>query len=71
MQELKDKLAELLEENPDTPEAPKWKQVLLEIGMLCYLYQTLQTEAQSFFFFNHNLYQKTFIQQPYLVLDLL
>ncbi|XP_032959011.1 dystonin isoform X12 [Rhinolophus ferrumequinum] len=31
VQELKDKLAELLEENPETPEAPKWKQMLLEI----------------------------------------
>nr|XP_019590200.1 PREDICTED: dystonin isoform X18 [Rhinolophus sinicus] len=31
VQELKDKLTELLEENPDTPEAPKWKQMLLEI----------------------------------------
>ncbi|XP_053459747.1 dystonin isoform X28 [Nycticebus coucang] len=31
VQELKDKLTELLEENPDTPEAPKWKQMLAEI----------------------------------------
>uniref|UniRef100_A0A5F9CNK3 Dystonin n=1 Tax=Oryctolagus cuniculus TaxID=9986 RepID=A0A5F9CNK3_RABIT len=31
VQELKDKLTELLEENPDTPEAPRWKQVLTEI----------------------------------------
>uniref|UniRef100_A0A8D2B3W1 Dystonin n=1 Tax=Sciurus vulgaris TaxID=55149 RepID=A0A8D2B3W1_SCIVU len=31
VQELKDKLTELLEENPDTPEAPKWKQMLSEI----------------------------------------
>ncbi|XP_006893205.1 PREDICTED: dystonin isoform X2 [Elephantulus edwardii] len=31
VQELKDTLAELLEENPDTPEAPKWKQMLAEI----------------------------------------
>nr|XP_021547789.1 dystonin isoform X3 [Neomonachus schauinslandi] len=31
VQELKDKLTELLEENPDTPEAPKWKQMLTEI----------------------------------------
>ncbi|XP_066862027.1 dystonin isoform X33 [Kogia breviceps] len=31
VQELKDKLMELLEENPDTPEAPKWKQMLTEI----------------------------------------
>lgn len=32
VQELKDKLTELLEENPDTPEAPRWKQMLTEIG---------------------------------------
>ena len=32
VQELKDKLTELLEENPDTPEAPRWKQTLAEIG---------------------------------------
>ncbi|XP_040105136.1 dystonin isoform X14 [Oryx dammah] len=31
VQELKDKLTELLEENPDTPEAPRWKQMLAEI----------------------------------------
>ncbi|XP_016053516.1 PREDICTED: dystonin isoform X2 [Miniopterus natalensis] len=31
VQELKDKLTELLEENPNTPEAPKWKQMLTEI----------------------------------------
>ncbi|XP_062953870.1 dystonin isoform X2 [Cynocephalus volans] len=31
VQELKDKLTELLEENPDVPEAPKWKQMLTEI----------------------------------------
>ncbi|KAM6166489.1 dystonin isoform 2-T2 [Erethizon dorsatum] len=31
VQELKDKLTELLEENPDIPEAPKWKQILTEI----------------------------------------
>uniref|UniRef100_A0A2K6TPY5 Dystonin n=1 Tax=Saimiri boliviensis boliviensis TaxID=39432 RepID=A0A2K6TPY5_SAIBB len=31
VQELKDKLSELLEENPDTPEAPRWKQMLTEI----------------------------------------
>uniref|UniRef100_A0A8C9ULP5 Dystonin n=1 Tax=Spermophilus dauricus TaxID=99837 RepID=A0A8C9ULP5_SPEDA len=31
VQELKDKLTELLEENPDTPDAPKWKQMLTEI----------------------------------------
>ncbi|XP_054425483.1 dystonin isoform X4 [Pteronotus mesoamericanus] len=31
VQELKDKLTELLGENPDTPEAPKWKQMLTEI----------------------------------------
>ncbi|XP_037699166.1 dystonin isoform X16 [Choloepus didactylus] len=31
VQELKDKLTELLEENPDTPEAPKWKQMLADI----------------------------------------
>ncbi|XP_053520943.1 dystonin isoform X3 [Artibeus jamaicensis] len=31
VQELKDKLTDLLEENPDTPEAPKWKQMLTEI----------------------------------------
>ncbi|XP_037375781.1 dystonin isoform X1 [Talpa occidentalis] len=31
VQELKDQLTELLEENPDTPEAPKWKQMLSEI----------------------------------------
>ncbi|XP_060045986.1 LOW QUALITY PROTEIN: dystonin [Erinaceus europaeus] len=31
VQELKDKLTELLEENPDTAEAPKWKQMLTEI----------------------------------------
>ncbi|KAB1261408.1 Dystonin [Camelus dromedarius] len=31
VQELKDKLTELLEENPETPEAPKWKRMLTEI----------------------------------------
>ncbi|XP_029425971.1 dystonin isoform X11 [Nannospalax galili] len=31
VQELKDKLMELVKENPDTPEAPKWKQMLTEI----------------------------------------
>ncbi|XP_042093486.1 dystonin isoform X33 [Ovis aries] len=31
VQELKDKLTELLEENPDTPEAPRWRQMLAEI----------------------------------------
>ncbi|XP_010616208.1 dystonin isoform X17 [Fukomys damarensis] len=31
VQELKDKLTELLEENPDIPEVPKWKQILTEI----------------------------------------
>ncbi|KAI5126076.1 Dystonin [Manis pentadactyla] len=31
IQELKDKLTELLEENPHTPEVPKWKQMLTEI----------------------------------------
>uniref|UniRef100_A0A2K6H058 Dystonin n=1 Tax=Propithecus coquereli TaxID=379532 RepID=A0A2K6H058_PROCO len=31
VQELKDTLTELLEENPDTPEASKWKQMLTEI----------------------------------------
>ncbi|XP_075411072.1 dystonin isoform X9 [Tenrec ecaudatus] len=31
VQELKDKLTALLEENPNTPEAPKWKQMLAEI----------------------------------------
>uniref|UniRef100_A0A8C0XMB3 Dystonin n=1 Tax=Castor canadensis TaxID=51338 RepID=A0A8C0XMB3_CASCN len=31
VQELKDKLTELLEENPDTTEAPKWRQMLTEI----------------------------------------
>ncbi|XP_047650714.1 dystonin isoform X11 [Phacochoerus africanus] len=31
VQELKDKLTELVEENPDAPEAPKWKQMLKEI----------------------------------------
>ncbi|KAM5324538.1 dystonin isoform 9-T9 [Glossophaga mutica] len=31
VQELKDKLTDLLEENPETPEAPKWKQMLTEI----------------------------------------
>ncbi|KAF6113528.1 hypothetical protein HJG60_004115 [Phyllostomus discolor] len=31
VQELKDKLTDLLEENPETPEAPKWKQMLAEI----------------------------------------
>ncbi|KAM5256487.1 dystonin [Ctenodactylus gundi] len=31
VQELKDKLTELLEENPDTLEAPKWKRMLAEI----------------------------------------
>ncbi|XP_070370777.1 dystonin isoform X41 [Equus asinus] len=31
VQELKDKLTELLEENPDAPEAPKWKRMLTEI----------------------------------------
>ncbi|XP_028918133.1 dystonin [Ornithorhynchus anatinus] len=31
VQELKDKLSELLEQNPDSPEAPKWKHMLEEI----------------------------------------
>nr|XP_020735298.1 dystonin-like isoform X6 [Odocoileus virginianus texanus] len=31
VQELKDKLTELLEENPDAPEAPRWKQMLMDI----------------------------------------
>ncbi|XP_063112978.1 dystonin isoform X25 [Cavia porcellus] len=31
VQELKDKLTELLEENPDIPEAQKWNQILKEI----------------------------------------
>ncbi|XP_036912243.1 dystonin isoform X14 [Sturnira hondurensis] len=31
VQELKDKLTDLLEENPEAPEAPKWKQMLTEI----------------------------------------
>ncbi|XP_049632687.1 dystonin isoform X4 [Suncus etruscus] len=31
VQELKDKLTEILEENPNTPETPKWKQLLAEI----------------------------------------
>ncbi|XP_043762972.1 dystonin isoform X14 [Cervus elaphus] len=31
IQELKDKLTELLEENPDAPEAPRWKQMLTDI----------------------------------------
>ncbi|XP_070312812.1 dystonin isoform X8 [Odocoileus virginianus] len=31
VQELKDKLTELLEENPDAPEAPRWKQMLTDI----------------------------------------
>ncbi|XP_012576235.1 PREDICTED: dystonin isoform X5 [Condylura cristata] len=31
VQELKDQLTELLEENADTPETPKWKQMLSEI----------------------------------------
>ncbi|XP_076771221.1 dystonin isoform X4 [Arvicanthis niloticus] len=31
VQELKDKLAELLKENPEAPEAPSWKQTLAEM----------------------------------------
>ncbi|XP_021030817.1 dystonin isoform X2 [Mus caroli] len=31
VQELKDKLSELLEENPEAPEAPSWKQALAEM----------------------------------------
>ncbi|XP_061203848.1 dystonin isoform X2 [Neopsephotus bourkii] len=31
VQELKDKVTELLEKNPDSPEAPKWKQTLDKI----------------------------------------
>ncbi|XP_074847226.1 dystonin isoform X11 [Carettochelys insculpta] len=31
VQELKDKVTELLEKNPDSPEAPKWKQMLDKI----------------------------------------
>ncbi|XP_056670302.1 dystonin isoform X34 [Monodelphis domestica] len=31
VQELKDKLTDLMEQNPGTPEAPKWKQTLAEI----------------------------------------
>ncbi|XP_029394922.1 dystonin isoform X2 [Mus pahari] len=31
VQELKDKLSELLKENPEAPEAPSWKQVLAEM----------------------------------------
>ncbi|XP_014426859.2 dystonin isoform X19 [Pelodiscus sinensis] len=31
IQELKDKVTELLEKNPDSPEAPKWKQMLDKI----------------------------------------
>ncbi|XP_054990231.1 dystonin isoform X8 [Sorex araneus] len=31
VQELKDKLTELLDENPNTPDTPKWKQLLAEI----------------------------------------
>uniref|UniRef100_A0A8C3K7A7 Dystonin n=1 Tax=Calidris pygmaea TaxID=425635 RepID=A0A8C3K7A7_9CHAR len=32
VQELKDKVTELLEKNPNSPEAPKWRQVLDKIG---------------------------------------
>jgi hypothetical protein len=32
VQELKDKLSELLEENPEAPEAQSWKQALAEMG---------------------------------------
>lgn len=32
MQELKDKLTELLKENPEAPEAPTWKHMLTEMG---------------------------------------
>ncbi|XP_065768825.1 dystonin isoform X9 [Muntiacus reevesi] len=31
VQELKDKLTELLEENPDAPEAPRWKRMLTDV----------------------------------------
>ncbi|XP_068926755.1 dystonin isoform X4 [Petaurus breviceps papuanus] len=31
VQELKDKLTDLMEQNPDSPEAPKWRQMLVEI----------------------------------------
>ncbi|XP_072498622.1 dystonin isoform X18 [Notamacropus eugenii] len=31
VQELKDKLTDLMEQNPDSPEAPKWRQMLAEI----------------------------------------
>lgn len=32
MQELKDKLTELLKENPEAPEVPAWRQMLREMG---------------------------------------
>lgn len=33
VQELKDKVTELLEKNPNSPEAPKWRQTLDKIGI--------------------------------------
>lgn len=38
VQELKDKVTELLEKNPDSPEAPKWRQMLDKIGTSVELY---------------------------------
>lgn len=38
VQELKDKVTELLEKNPDSPEAPKWRQTLDKIGTSVKLY---------------------------------
>lgn len=38
VQELKDKVTELLEKNTDSPEAPKWRQTLDKIGTSAKLY---------------------------------
>lgn len=38
VQELKDKVTELLEKNPDSPEAPKWRQMLDKIGISVKMY---------------------------------
>lgn len=57
IQELKDKLTELLEENPDAPEAPRWKQMLTDIGMWP-LIPGASDRSPGIFKKNHNLYQK-------------
>lgn len=48
VQELKDKVTELLEKNPDSPEAPKWRQMLDKIGTSVKLYYSLEQFGTSF-----------------------